>query len=64
MKTKLLMLTLAMSCTFAGSAMAMTKAEYKTQKDTISGQYKAAKDKCSSMKANAKDVCVLEAKGV
>ena len=64
MKTKLLMLTLAMSCTFAGSAMAMTKTEYKAQKDTISGQYKVAKDKCGAMKDNAKDVCVLEAKGV
>jgi hypothetical protein len=63
MKTKLLMLTLAMSCTFAGSAMAMTKTEYKTQKDTISGQYKVAKDKCGSLKANAKDICMSEAKG-
>ena len=63
MKTKLLMLTLAMSCSFAGSAMAMTKAEYKAEKSTISGQYKAAKDKCGSMKDNAKDVCKLEAKG-
>jgi hypothetical protein len=64
MKTKLLMLTLAMSCTFAGSAMAMTKVEYKAQKDTISGEYKVAKDKCGSLKANAKDICMSEAKGV
>lgn len=64
MKTKLLMLTLAMSCTFAGSAMAMTKSEYTAQKDTISGQYKVAKDKCGSLKANAKDICMSEAKGV
>jgi len=63
MKTKLLMLTLAMSCTFAGSAMAMTKVEYKAQKDTISSQYKVAKDKCGSMKDNAKDICMSEAKG-
>ena len=63
MKTKLLMLALAMSCTFAGSAIAMTKAEYKAGKDTISSQYKADKDKCSSLKSNAKDVCILEAKG-
>ncbi len=63
MKTKLLMLAVAMSCTFAGSAMAMTKAEYKTQKDTISGEYKAAKDKCGALKANAKDICMSEAKG-
>lgn len=64
MKTKLLMLTLVMSCTFASSAMAMTKVEYKAQKEVISGQYKVAKDKCGSLQANAKDVCLLEAKGV
>ena len=64
MKTKLIMLTLAMSCTFAGSAMATTKVEYKTEKDRIAGDYKVAKDKCSSLKANAKDICMSEAKGV
>jgi hypothetical protein len=64
MKIKLLMLTLAMSCTFAGSAMATTKVEYKTEKDRIAGDYKVAKDKCSSLKANAKDICMSEAKGV
>lgn len=63
MKIKLLMLTLAMSCTFAGGAMAMTKTEYKAQQDTIVGQYKVAKDKCSGLKANAKDICMSEAKG-
>ena len=64
MKHKLLMLTVALSCTFAGHAMALTKAEYKTQKDGISSEYKAAKVKCASLKANAKDICVSEAKGV
>ena len=64
MKHKLLMLTVALSCTFAGNAMALTKVEYKTQKDRISGEYKVAKDKCASLKANAKDICVSEAKGV
>ena len=64
MKTKLLALAIAMSCTFAGSAMATTKVEYKTEKDRISGDYKVAKDKCGSLKANAKDICMSEAKGV
>ena len=63
MKTKLLMLTIALSYAFAGGAMAMTKVEYKAQKDTISSQYKVAKDKCGSLKANAKDICMSEAKG-
>ena len=58
------MLTLAMSCTFAGSAMATTRAEYKTEKDRIAADYKVAKDKCGSLKANAKDICMSEAKGV
>ena len=63
MKTRLLMLTVALSCAFAGSAMALTKEEYKTQKDQISVDYKANRDKCSAMKANDKDICVSEAKG-
>ena len=48
MKTKLLMLTVAISCVFAGNAMALTKAEYKTQKDQISAEYKAGRDKCAA----------------
>ncbi len=63
MNTKLLMLSLALSCTFAGSAIAMTKAEHKTQKDQISADFKVNRDKCASLKANAKDICVSEAKG-
>lgn len=64
MKHKLLMLTVALSCTFANNAMALSKAEYKTQKDVISSDYKVAKTKCASLKANAKDICNSEAKGV
>lgn len=63
MKNKLLMLTVALSCTFAGSAMAMTKAEYKTGKDHISADYKLNHAKCDSLKANDRDICVSEAKG-
>ena len=36
--------------------MSMTKVEYNTEKDRISGEYKAAKDKCGSLKDNAKDI--------
>ena len=64
MRNKLLALTIAVSCTFAGSVMAMTQAEYKTQKDSISADYKLNKEKCSSLKANANDICVSEAKGM
>lgn len=63
MKCRLLMLTVAMSCAFAGNVLALTKAEYSTQKDQIKAEYKASRDKCGTMKANAKDICVAEAKG-
>ena len=61
---KLLSLYFALSCAFAGNAMAMTKPEYKAEKDRISSEYKSAKDKCASLKANAKDICKSEAKGI
>jgi hypothetical protein len=63
MKTRLAMLTVVISCAFAGNALALTKEEYKTQKDRISAAYKASRDKCGSLKDNAKDICVAEAKG-
>lgn len=64
MKTKLLILAASISCTFASASFAMTKPEYTTQKDAITGTYKVSRDKCNSLKANAKDICVSEAKGV
>ena len=64
MKTQLMMLTLAISCAFAGNAMAMSKAEYKAQKDTVSADYKASKKSCKPLKGNAQDICESEAKGV
>lgn len=64
MKTRLLMLTVAMSVTFAGNAMALTQKEYKAQKDQISADYKVNSGHCGLLKANAKDICVSEAKGV
>ena len=63
MKTRLLMLTMAVACTFAGNAMSMTKDEYTAQKSRVSADLKANKDKCSAMKANAKDICMAEAQG-
>ena len=63
MNTQLFVLSVALSCTLAGHAMAMTQAEYSAQKDTVSDQYKAAKEKCSNLKSNAKDICVSQAKG-
>jgi hypothetical protein len=64
MKTKLLLLSIVITFSFSNAALAMTKVEYKTQKDMISGDYKVSRDKCNSLKANAKDICVSEAKGV
>jgi hypothetical protein len=64
MKTRLLIMTAALSCAFSTATFAMTKVEYTTQKDMITGDYKVSRDKCGSLKANAKDICVSEAKGV
>ncbi len=64
MKTQLLILAAALSCTFVGATFAMTKVEYTTKKDTITGDYKVSRDKCNSLKVNAKDICISEAKGV
>ena len=64
MKTRLFILVTALSCAFSTATLAMTKAEYTTQKDSIAGDYKVARDKCGSLKANAKDICMSEAKGV
>ena len=63
MKFKLVLLSVALTGVFSNAAWAMTKAEYKTEKDTITGAYKVSRDKCESLKANAKDICVSEAKG-
>ena len=43
-------------------ALAMTKADYKADKDRISAAYKQEKAACDRLSANAKDVCVEEAK--
>jgi hypothetical protein len=47
----------------ATTAFAMTPAEHKAAKDSISADYKMNKQKCDALKANAKDICMKEAKG-
>ncbi|MES2511996.1 MAG: hypothetical protein V4625_18880 [Pseudomonadota bacterium] len=64
MKHKLVYLTVALSCAFAGNVMALTKEEYKAGKDRISADYKVNKQKCDGLSGNAKDICVSEVKGV
>ena len=44
MKSRLIMLTIAAACAFAGNASALTRAEYGTQKDQIKAEYKANRD--------------------
>src|SRR5437868_1082476 len=64
MKQHLIALAVMASFAFAGSAgAAMTKDQYKTEKDKIQADYKAAVDKCKPLTGNAKDICKVEAKG-
>ena len=63
MKKYLLMLAIASSCLVATQANALTKDEYKAEKDKIQANYKADKTKCDVLKDNAKDICEKEAKG-
>ena len=63
MNTHSLIFTTVLCSTLIGNAMAMSNAEYKTQRDRISGDYKVNRDKCAALKGNAKDICVSEAKG-
>jgi hypothetical protein len=46
-----------------GAMGAMTKPEFKAEKEKISAKYKDEKAACKAMTANAKDVCMEEAKG-
>ena len=63
MKKYLLMLAIASSCLVATQANALTKDEYKAEKDKIQANYKVDKTKCDVLKDNAKDICDKEAKG-
>jgi hypothetical protein len=55
----------AIGLVFSAGAMAdaMTKSEYKTQKDNIAAEYKGGKANCAPLTGNAKDICMAEAKG-
>lgn len=64
MRQTLIGLAIAACCGFAGTAAAaMSKEEYKAQKDRVEADYKAARQKCETMKANAKEICMVEARG-
>lgn len=65
MKLKQQLMTIAVAAALgcATSAMALTKAEIKTEKDRIAAEFKASKAKCDDLKGNAKDICMAEAKG-
>lgn len=64
MKQTLITLAIAACCAFAaGTASAMTKDEYKAQKDRVSADYKAAMELCKPMTGNASDICKVQAKG-
>jgi hypothetical protein len=62
-KQQLMAAVIAGAFAFAGSAIAMTKAEIKAENGRIAAEFKDAKAQCESLKANAKDICVAEAKG-
>jgi cytochrome c5 len=62
MKTKLFILTVALSCVFAGNALALTKAEDKVQKGHMAAEYKTNLKKCNDLSGNDKKVCVKDAK--
>jgi len=64
MKNRIALFTLTLACIGASSAFAMTKEEYKAQKNRIEADYKATRDKCKTFEANAKDICQAEAKNI
>ena len=64
MRRTLIALAVTSCLAFAGGAgAALTKDEYKAQKDKIEADYKAASETCKALKANAQDICKAEAKG-
>jgi len=46
----------------AGSALAVTKEEYRASRDKIAADYKAASAKCNGLSGQPKNLCVAEAK--
>ena len=65
MKLKLAVMTVALGFAVSASAAdeAMSKDQYKAEKDRIEAHYKQAKQSCDAMSGNKKDVCMKEAKG-
>lgn len=65
MKLKLVIMTVALGFAVNASAAdeAMSKDQYKAEKDRIEAQYKQAKQSCDAMSGNQKDICMKEAKG-
>ena len=58
-----LLSSLLLAFSLGAAAMPITKAEYKTEKSSISAKLKSDKAACASLSGNAKDVCIEEAKG-
>lgn len=64
MKNHLIALAVMAGCAFGGSAgAAMTKDQYRGEKDKVQATYKSAKASCKPMKGNARDICKVEARG-
>jgi hypothetical protein len=64
MKKHLIPLAVAACCALSSGAFAaMTKDEYKAEKEKIEAAHKADKEKCGALKDNAKDICQAESKG-
>jgi hypothetical protein len=63
MKKHLLATAIAASFFVVTGAHAMTKDEYKVEKEKIEATYKVSKAKCDTLSNNAKDVCMQRAKG-
>ena len=56
-------LCFALSTGAIGATAAMSKPEFKAEKEKISAKYKDDKAACKAMTGNAKDICMEEAKG-
>lgn len=62
-RPSLLALAVLAGCAFGGSAGAMSKNEYRVERDKVQAAYKNAWDSCKALRGNARDVCKVEAKG-
>lgn len=56
-------LCFALSTSAIGATAAMSRPEFKAEKEKISAKYKEDKAACKAMTGNAKDICMEEAKG-